>query len=66
MAFPEDVCKTVYSNADGYAESVSNLAQLTLASDLVFGDTGGASQLAATTGDLSTGYSSTFVIGVAV
>jgi protocatechuate 3,4-dioxygenase beta subunit len=66
MAFPEDVCKTVYSNADGYAASVSNLAQLTLASDLVFADTGGASQLAATTGDLSTGFSSTFVIGVAV
>jgi protocatechuate 3,4-dioxygenase beta subunit len=66
FAFPEDVCKTVYAGADGYSASVGNLGQLTLASDNVFGDTGGTSQLAATTGDLSTGYTSTFVIGVAV
>lgn len=55
IALPESVCRTVYSGS-GYDGSASNLAQVSLARDNVFGDDGGASQLATVTGDASNGY----------
>ncbi|MBJ7451350.1 MAG: intradiol ring-cleavage dioxygenase [Blastococcus sp.] len=55
VALPKDVCDTVYGE-DGYEDSVSNLARLSLTSDNVFGDDGGASQLATVTGDVEAGY----------
>jgi len=55
VALPKAVCDTVYATA-GYEASVANLAQLTLASDNVFGDDGGASQLATVTGSVKDGY----------
>jgi protocatechuate 3,4-dioxygenase beta subunit len=55
VALPQDVCETVYAQP-GYEASVSNLAQVSLSSDNVFGDDGGASQLATVTGDVTTGY----------
>lgn len=55
VALPKDVCDTVFAES-GYEASVSNLAQLTLTSDNVFGDDGGASQLATVTGDVRSGY----------
>jgi len=55
VALPKDVCDTVFAEA-GYEASVSNLARLSLTSDNVFGDDGGAGQLATVTGDVRSGY----------
>jgi protocatechuate 3,4-dioxygenase beta subunit len=55
VALPQDVCETVYALA-GYEGSSSNLAQVGLDSDNVFGDDGGALQLATVTGDATSGY----------
>lgn len=63
VALPQNACDAVYATA-GYESSVSNLAQLTLASDNVFGDDGGASQLGAVTGSVSAGYTVTLTAGV--
>ena len=49
VALPENACDTVYARA-GYQQSVTNLAQLSLATDNVFGDDGGATQLGTVTG----------------
>ena len=48
----------------GYETSVSDLAQLSLDSDNVFGDDSGASQLGTVTGDVSGGYTVTLAVGV--
>jgi protocatechuate 3,4-dioxygenase beta subunit len=55
IALPQNVCDEVYAQP-GYEASVSNLSQVTLDSDNVFGDDGGASQLATVTGDMQSGY----------
>lgn len=51
IAVPQAICETVYADKATYPSSAQNLGQLTLASDNVFGDDSGASQLATTTGD---------------
>ncbi|GGQ84671.1 hypothetical protein [Couchioplanes azureus] len=48
----------------GYERSVTNLAQLTLASDNVFGDDGGATQLGTVTGDVTKGYAVSLAVRV--
>jgi protocatechuate 3,4-dioxygenase beta subunit len=63
VALPQDVCATVYAE-DGYEASVSNLARVSLDSDNVFGDDGGASQLATVTGDVGSGYAVSLAVGV--
>ncbi|MCZ0711196.1 intradiol ring-cleavage dioxygenase [Microbacterium paraoxydans] len=63
LALPEDACGAVYAET-AYAGSADNLARITLTSDNVFGDDGGASQLATTTGSVAGGYTATLVIGV--
>ena len=63
VALPKDVCDTVYAQS-GYEQSVSNVAQVTLDSDNVFGDDGGASQLATVTGDVNSGYAVSLAMGV--
>jgi hypothetical protein len=40
---------------DGYSQSVQNLSQVSLQSDLVFGDDGGAHQLGTITGSIDSG-----------
>ncbi len=55
VALPQNVCETVYA-LSGYEGSSANLAQVSLDSDNVFGDDGGALQLATVTGDASSGY----------
>lgn len=55
VALPQDVCETVYALAE-YDGSSRNLAQVSLDSDNVFGDDGGALQLATVSGDTSSGY----------
>ncbi|MEU4693477.1 hypothetical protein [Actinoplanes sp. NPDC023714] len=63
VALPKDTCDVVYKES-GYEASVSNLSQVTLASDNVFGDDGGASQLGTVTGDVSSGYAVLLSVGV--
>ena len=54
IALPEDACNAVYAT-DGYSQSVTNLQQLSLQSDNVFGDDGGARQLGTVTGSVGEG-----------
>ncbi len=62
LAFPEDACNEAYA-AEGYEQSVRNLAGVSLAGDNVFRD-GVAQQLAATTGDRSAGFEATLTVAV--
>ena len=63
VALPQEVCDVVYAES-GYEASVRNLAQLSLDTDNVFGDDGGASQLATVEGDVSSGYTVALTVGV--
>ena len=55
VALPKAVCDKVYATT-GYEQSVTNLSGMSLSSDNVFGDDGGASQLATATGNVDAGY----------
>ncbi len=55
IAIPKEACDVVYATT-GYAQSVSNLAQLSLATDNVFGDDSAVHQLATMSGDVASGY----------
>ena len=55
IAIPQEACNAVYATS-GYDQSVSNLAQISLTSDNVFGEDGGATQLATMSGDVASGY----------
>ncbi|MGW4591574.1 intradiol ring-cleavage dioxygenase [Amycolatopsis thermoflava] len=63
VALPQDVCQTVYQQP-GYEDSVTNLRKVSLSSDNVFGDDGGASQLATVTGDVTNGYTVSLAVRV--
>ena len=63
MAMPESVLADVYATS-AYTESTRNLSQVTLATDNVFGDDSGALQQIAITGDVDSGYISSFVARV--
>jgi protocatechuate 3,4-dioxygenase beta subunit len=54
IALPEDACRAVCATA-GYEQSVVNLGQVSLQSDNVFGDDGGARQLGTVTGSVDGG-----------
>ena len=54
LAFPADVCETVYAT-DGYSQSVTNLAQVSLESDNVFAD-GYELELATMSGSVADGF----------
>jgi protocatechuate 3,4-dioxygenase beta subunit len=54
LALPEEACNEAYAT-DGYAQSVTNLAALSLESDNVFAD-GATQQLAAVTGSVGDGF----------
>ncbi len=62
IALPEDACDVVYAS-DGYSESIRNMAQTSLSSDMVFRD-GWSQELATANGTTSNGYTATLVIGV--
>ncbi|MBP2479424.1 protocatechuate 3,4-dioxygenase beta subunit [Crossiella equi] len=62
LALPQNTSEAVYAQP-GYPGSTANLARLSLDRDSVFRDDGGASQLAAVTGDL-TGYTAALRIAV--
>jgi protocatechuate 3,4-dioxygenase beta subunit len=63
LAFPASVADTVYAQS-GYGDSARNLSQLSLDSDMVFGDDGGALQLATVTGSVGAGYAASLVVRV--
>lgn len=63
LALPQNICDTVYAT-EGYEQSVTNQAQITLQSDNVFGDDGGIHQIAAVSGDLTAGYKATLTVPI--
>jgi hypothetical protein len=64
IALPKEACEAVYATSS-YEQSVSNLSQVSLAGDNVFGDDGGIHQIATMSGDASGGYTAALTIGVA-
>jgi len=63
IALPQSACEAVYATA-GYDGSTENLAQTSLSADNVFGDDGGALQIAAMSGDSAKGYTATLTVRV--
>ncbi|MBT0772533.1 intradiol ring-cleavage dioxygenase [Kineosporia sp. J2-2] len=55
MALPEDTDDLVYAT-DGYSKSVTNLSQVTIADDNVFGDDDAATELGTVTGSVKAGF----------
>jgi protocatechuate 3,4-dioxygenase beta subunit len=64
LALPKSVCDTVYATT-GYSASVSNLAQVSLATDNVFSD-GSSLQVATVTGSVANEYTAQLTVGVNV
>jgi protocatechuate 3,4-dioxygenase beta subunit len=62
LALPEATCTVVFAT-DGYTDSVSNLGQVTLATDNVFSD-GWSSELATMKGTVADGYTATLNVPV--
>jgi protocatechuate 3,4-dioxygenase beta subunit len=65
LAFPVDVCETVYSTATGYAASVTNLSRISFASDMVFAD-GTSTEMATVSGSVADGYTVSLQVGISV
>ena len=63
LALPKTACDAVYATT-GYSASVANLAAMTLASDNVFGNDGGVTQLPTVTGNVGSGYAATLTVGI--
>lgn len=63
IALPVEVNELVYATS-GYERSVRNAAQVSLASDNVFGDDGGIHQIATMSGSVASGYTAALTIGV--
>ncbi len=62
LAFPQAVCEQVYAT-EGYEQSVSNLAAVSLDSDGIFSD-GYSLQLATMTGSIDEGYVATLKVPI--
>jgi protocatechuate 3,4-dioxygenase beta subunit len=62
LAFPEAPCREVYAT-DGYTQSLQNLSQTSLDTDMVFSD-GYSLQLAKVAGDVSNGYTAALNVPV--
>ena len=63
VALPVDVCETVYSSATGYESSVTNLAQISFATDNVFSD-GTSTEMSTVTGSVAAGYTIALTVGI--
>ena len=63
IALPKDACDLVYAS-DGYAQSITNLGQVSLARDNVFGDDGGVHEVGTVTGSVSDGMSVALTVPV--
>ena len=64
LAIPAAAGNQVYGVASGYSASVSNFAQVSLASDNVFSDDSAATQLPTVTGDVTNGFVATLTAGI--
>jgi len=62
LALPQAQCAEVYATA-GYEKSVSNLSQISLASDMVFAD-GASSETPTLTGNVTDGYVATLTVAI--
>ena len=62
IALPEDACAAVYATS-GYEQSVANLSQVSLATDMVFAD-GYSTQLGTVTGSAGSGMTVSLNVGV--
>jgi protocatechuate 3,4-dioxygenase beta subunit len=62
IALPKEACDLVYATS-GYESSVTNLRQVSLASDMVFSD-GASLELATITGSVGGGFTATLTIAV--
>jgi protocatechuate 3,4-dioxygenase beta subunit len=65
LALPVDVCTTVYSTATGYSASVTNFAQISFATDMVFSD-GTSTEMATVSGSVADGYTVALQVGISV
>ena len=63
LALPAETNDAVYATA-GYEQSVRNVSELSLQSDMVFGDDGGIFQLATMSGSVAEGYTAALTVGV--
>lgn len=63
VAIPQATADAVYATS-GYEQSVTNLSKVSLSSDNVFGDDGGASQMPTVTGDVTSGYALALAVKV--
>ena len=63
LALPKDVLDVVYATK-GYEQSVTNLANVSLENDNVFGDDAGVHQLATVTGSVADGYVATLTVPI--
>jgi protocatechuate 3,4-dioxygenase beta subunit len=63
IALPRETSELVYATA-GYEASVRNLADVSLATDMVFSDDGGMYQLASMSGSATAGYTAALTVGV--
>jgi protocatechuate 3,4-dioxygenase beta subunit len=63
IAIPEDAADTVYAS-DGYSKSVTNISQVSLATDNVFGDDSAVTELATVSGSVAGGYQATLKISI--
>lgn len=66
MALPRKPSMHVYRNAAGYEASVTNLEQISLSSDNVFGEDNGVQQLATVTGGIAKGYHAKLTVPIDV
>ncbi len=62
IALPKATCDLVYATT-GYAQSVTNLSQISLATDGIFGD-GASLELATMTGSVADGFTATLSVAV--
>jgi protocatechuate 3,4-dioxygenase beta subunit len=63
LALPKATCDLVYATS-GYQSSITNLSQVSLASDMVFSD-GSSLELATITGTIATGLTASLTVAVA-
>jgi len=64
LALPQTACAAAYATT-GYATSVGNLASISLATDNVFSD-GVSLQLPSMSGDASSGFAASLLVGIAI
>ena len=62
IAFPIADCQTVYAST-GYSQSVTNLSQISFATDNVFSD-GTKLEMATVNGSVAAGYAASLTVGI--